>query len=918
MLDAADSTALPGATVVATALVDSTRRVGVVTNADGAFTLRLPATGTYTLRISFVGFQTFETVRTVGADGVQLGTVVLQTDALALADLIVEGVQERVRLKGDTTEYNATAFKVNTSANAEDLVSKMPGVTIENGQVQAQGETVKRVTVDGQEFFGDDATLALRNLPAEIIDKVQVFDRASDQAQFTGFDDGNSEKTINVVTRGGIRNSQFGKVYGGYGSDTRYLAGANINVFSGNQRLSLIGLTNNVGQQNFAMEDLAGALGGGGEGGRRGGRGGRGGGDAGNFLVGQQNGLTTTHAVGLNYSNRWGEKLQLSSSYFFNGTDNTSDVETERLYVRDGDAGERYDEGLDAERTSYNHRFSARLQADLGERDAITFSPRLSLQKSTSSSLVGGATFLPDGALRSELTNAATSDGLGVSSSANLTYRHRFAREGRTLSLGLSGGLDAQNGDATQNALSLLYRDGTPVPDPALSYNQLLDTDVDGRNLSARLSLTEKIGANGQLQLSYNPSVRKSTSQRNVLAFDETTGAYARLDTAQTSQYESLSTVQRGGLDLQWRKDAWRVSVGLDAQHEKLTGDRVFPTPFAVEETYTSILPSAQISYQKSRTNSLRLFYRTSTSTPSVGQLQDVVDVSNPLFLSTGNPDLNPSYAHRVFARYNNTDPAGGRVIVGYASLSQTNDYVGSANLFARADTLVRGVLVPRGAQLTYPVNLDGQWSARTFVSYGRPVEIVRSNLNVNAGVDYSRTPGLVDNVESISDVLGLTGGLVLGSNISEQVDFTMSYEARLTTAKNSAYENLDSDYTRHRGSLRLVWQPVGGFFVSSDVNALGYQGLDPDLYPTTVQWNAGLGYRFLTRERGEVRLTVADLLDQNNSLDRTITELYVEDTTTQVLGRYVMLTLTYNLRNFQMGAAPIPPPGSRRGGRGE
>ncbi|MBC7892706.1 MAG: carboxypeptidase regulatory-like domain-containing protein, partial [Sphingobacteriaceae bacterium] len=275
---------LIGVTVVFNPLADSTKRDGIVTDTAGRFSFPL-SPGAYRLRASFIGYQPFETTVRVDSQAVELGNLRLFENASQLAEVTVTGQQLRVEMKGDTTQFNAGAYKVNPDATAEDLIKKLPGITLENGAVKTQGEDVKRVLIDGKPFFGDDASLALRNLPAEVIDKIQVFDRLSDQSQFTGFDDGNTDKTINIVTRPGRNNGQFGKVYAGLGSDGRYAAGANTNLFKGDRRISVLGLFNNINQQNFSSQDLLGALGGssgGGRGGAGGGRGGPSGGGRGN------------------------------------------------------------------------------------------------------------------------------------------------------------------------------------------------------------------------------------------------------------------------------------------------------------------------------------------------------------------------------------------------------------------------------------------------------------------------------------------------------------------------------------------------------------------------------------------------------------------------------------------------------------
>ena len=223
-----------------------------------------------------------------------------------------------VQQKGDTIQYNASQYKTNPDATAEDLVGKMPGITVDNsGTVTAHGDQVKSVTVDGKKFFGDDATAALRNLPAEVIDKIQVFDKLSDQAQFTGFDDGNSVRAINIVTKPNMRNGRFGRLFAGYGTDGRYNVGGNVNFFHGDRRLSFVGLFNNINQQNFSSQDLLGFS-------NNNNRGGRGGGVP---SVGAQSGINTTNAFGINYTDMWGKKLEVQASYFFNnGSMNNNEI----------------------------------------------------------------------------------------------------------------------------------------------------------------------------------------------------------------------------------------------------------------------------------------------------------------------------------------------------------------------------------------------------------------------------------------------------------------------------------------------------------------------------------------------------------------------------------------------------------------
>ncbi|MEZ4701435.1 MAG: TonB-dependent receptor [Rhodothermales bacterium] len=917
--DSTSSERLPAVNVVLTSLKDTTRTVGTSTNARGFFSVAVPEPGAYRLQFSFVGYKSKKTRIDVPAEGLNLGFVLLEQDRIALDEVVVEETQERVTIKGDTTEYNAGAYKTNPDANAEDLVAKMPGVVVQDGQVQVQGENVRRVLVDGREFFGEDPTAALRNLPAEVIERIQVYDRLSDQAQFSGFDDGNSERTINIITRTGTENGQFGKIYGGYGSDTRYIAGGNMSIFEGNRRISIIGLSNNVNQQNFANEDILGVVGntgrggfggppggfgggrppggnrGGGGGGGRGGFGGFGG-DTGNFLVGNQGGINATNAFGLNYSDQWaGGKARLSGSYFFNKSDNTSNVLLNREYFLTTDQTQLYEESSDGKSENMNHRLSARLQYDVNETNSFIFTPRLSYQSNSAASLLQGLNTLAGSAL-SATTNNYASDNRGFSSNSNLLYRHRFPKAGRTTSLNVSLGLNDRNGEGEQLASNEFYDE----VDLLIALDQRSNNSELTHTVSASAEYTEPIGAKGQLQINYSPSITNSNADRTTHSLDETTGLYTILDPTLSTIFDSRSIRQRAGLRYMLRGEKSMFSAGVDLQHVDLTGDQTFPTTYRVERAFQDILPQAMYNYRFSRTDNLRLFYRTSTNTPSISQLQSVIDNTNPLRISSGNPDLQQSFSHFLVARFNKTQPATGRVFMMFASLNQSRNNISTESILATRDTTIApGVVLAQGSQFTRPVNLDGYWNARSFLTAGLPTDWLKSNVNINAGYSLSHSPGLINGQKNIADTHGINGGAVIGSNISERVDFTLTYGLTYSIARNSVYPELDANYLYHRIGARVNLLLGKSWVLNTDLNAIQYSGLGEDYDQDNLVWNAGLGYKFLKGNGGEVKLMVSDILNQNTSIVRTVNEFYVEDNQSNVLGRYILLNFTYRLRNF-------------------
>ncbi len=907
---------LSGARVSLIYQADTSISYVAATDSSGHFQLTNPKTGMYRLQVFFLGYETVKRSVTIGTTSADLGKIALAEQAIPMQGVNIEELSPRATQKHDTTEYSAQAFKVNKDANVEDLVTKMPGVTVENGTVTAQGENVQQVLVDGKQFFGNDPTVTLRNMPAEIIDKIQVFDKMSDQAQFTGFDDGRSVKTMNIVTRQDRRQGQFGRFNGGYGTDDRYIASGNINNFSGNMRLSLLGLSNNVNQQNFSQQDLLGVMNTSGGGGPRGnfrgpgggmpGGGGRrpggvgggqfGGGASSNFLVGQSSGTSVVHSLGTNYSDSLAQNLYATGSYFFNLTNNQNPQSLNRQYILTGDSSSYYNEQSGAERKNYNHRLNLRMEYAIDTSNSIIVTPQISFQDNTSTTSVNGTNSVSESQIISQTLSNSETHTTGYSSENHLVYRHKFPTIGRTVSvdLGFSGNNKESDGNLT--SLNRYYLTGGVRTD---SSNQKSNTVTNGTTFAPSLAYTEPIGSLMQLQVNYNPSFTRTTSDKTTHELN-TTNTADSIVTALSNSYENKYTTHSTGLSLRYRKDAFNMSIGASYQVADLQNNQSFPYTAILSKTFYSVLPNVMINYEGSQRQSWRLFYRASTTSPSISQLQNVVDNSNALFLSSGNPDLKQSYSHTLMTRLSLSSAENTNTTMLFVTFGMVKDYIGNSTFVAQQDTtLPNNVFINQGTQFSMPVNLEGNWNARTFLTYGFPIDFFKSNLNLLAGVSYNRTPGLINGTENISNGYAFNPGFVLGSNISENLDFTLSYNSNFNKTTNSSQANLDNSYFSHSAALRCTWTIWSGVVFRTDLNNTLYSGLSTGLNQELWLWNMSIGKKLFANDQGEITLSVSDLLNQNKSISRTVTETYIEDSETQPLKRFFLLTFTYNLRQF-------------------
>lgn len=489
------------------------------TDLNGGFQFKKLQPGTYTLQVTYVGYKPYKEKQTFAEGQQKEIKIEMAEDAQLLGEVSVQGRATRAEQKGDSLLYNAEAFQVMMGSSAEDLLAKMPGIVVEGGTIQAQGEQVQKVLVDGKEFFDGDVNLAIKNLPSDIIASIEVFDKKSEQAEFTGFDDGEEIKTINIVTKSGFRQGTFGEVSGGYGTDDRYKVNGNLNFFNDDRRISVLGMSNNVNQQNFSQEDLAGVMSAGSSGRGRGGRGGRSGGKSGgtggsstsNFMVGSLGGVTSANGVGLNYVDQWGEKWKVTGSYFFNQSDNLTQQQTDREYFESILPGMTYNEYQENSMKNWNHRFNMKLDYQMTERTSLQLRPTLSFQNNDSYGLLQGQN-LTNGTTESETGTTSFGKSNAYNIGADLMLRHRFLKEGRTLSLMLSGAMRNTDGDTYTDYLNTLYGlELSPVTDDYSQWKQTLNQQY---TLRSNLSYTEKLTDNLQLQLGYKMSYTDSENDK--------------------------------------------------------------------------------------------------------------------------------------------------------------------------------------------------------------------------------------------------------------------------------------------------------------------------------------------------------------------------------------------------------------------
>ena len=906
IIDAKSKSELPGAACLLFKGRDSVVVKGTQSGLDGAFLFADLEKGFYRIKIQYLGYETKEKQVRLFEGNVDLGIIELEEAATNLKEINIVGKIPPVIQKGDTAQFNASGYKTNTDANAEDLVTKMPGVTIQDGKVNAQGEEVRKVLIDNKPFFGDDPANALKNLPAELIDKVQIFDQMSEQSRFTGFNDGNTTKTLNIITKAGMRNGNFGKAYVGGGTDDRFKSGFTLNRFDGARRITVLGQANNINEQNFSISDLAGALGSGSSGGGRRGSGGGpagiGGGQSGGFnqpgqafLVNNKRGVVNTKAAGINFSDNIGKKGEFTGNYFFNQSKNLVLQNSVRNYALSRDSAQAYTETNSSESENINHRANFRVDYKLDSNNSILYTPRFTFQDVRSTSNILGANSIKENQVNSS-SNLYDSKSKSYNLNNEILFRHKFRKVGRTISVNSNLGNSGNDGTSTQNSDNRYFG----IVNRFDTLRQQTESKKSAWSIQNTLTYTEPVTAKSQLSFSYGFNYSKSESERLTYKKNLQSGAKENLDTLLSNQFVSETPSHSAGLGYSLNTEKSNLNLNVNAQQSMLQNNREFPVAGTINRTFQNILPTFVWRYNISKATNFRLAYRTGANAPSIDQLQDVVNNSNPLQLSTGNASLRQDYQHNLFLRFMNTNEKTNASFFGVIGGTATRHYIGNSTLIASRDTNAEGVFVSRGGQLTRPVNLPGFLNFRSYLIYSMPVTKLKTNINLNANVSFTRTPGQINGRINYANSPNMGAGVGFTSNISKAVDFNLNYSTSYTSVENSLRGAQNNSYLNQVIGARVNFVFWERLVFNTDYSQNLYAGLAQGINTNFAILNLGLGYKFLKGKQAEFRATVFDLLQQNTNVSRTITETYTEDVRSNNLQRYFMLTFTYTVRAFK------------------
>ena len=887
------------ATITVLQRSDSSLVTFTMTNNRGEFSLTNVGYGDYRLLVTHVNYHNVNKYFSINEanKNIDLANIELSDKNKVLEEVVVMAEAPPVTLIGDTVQYNAGSFKTKPNAVVEDLLKKMPGIQVEkDGTVKAQGQEVKRVLVDGKEFFGTDPKIATRNLPADAVDKVQVYDKQSDMAQLTGFDDGQSEKTINLKLKKDKKKGVFGKVNAGGGTEGRYEGKFNVNSFKGARQMSAIGMGNNTNAEGFSFMDILSFTGGmnqlgGGNGGSININMSSGDPMAGAMGGGNSNAINTTWAGGLNYNNIIGTKMEVQSNYFFSRYNPVVEQKLSRQYILP-DSTYFYNQNSKTNNLSYSHRFNLTYDYLIDSMHSLKFTPTLNLQNSENSSLSAYES-LSEQLIQSNRgisNNFSISDGYNFA--GTLLFRKKFKRKGRTFSVSLGTTLNDGDASGELGSLNQFYNTmGNLVK--ADSINQRSNSEAEVRGYNARAAYTEPVLKRSLVEFSVSKNESRSVSDKITYDYNRNSGKHDIMNPLLTNHYVNIYGTTTAGLRIRTQKKKYNYSLGVTWQNADLEGTiKSSLKDSVITKSFYNLLPNARFQYNFTRFKNLVLDYRASTNQPSLSQLQPLPDISNPLNIKVGNPDLKQEFTHRVNASYTGINPFRSKSFFWFSSYSFTNSRIVNYD-----------VIDSFGRKATTPVNVDGVYNLNNDLSFGWPLRFIKATLNFNTGFGYSKSIQFINTVRNNIFNISVDPGIEISKSFKDKIDLTLSGGFTSTGAKYSLQSSLNNKYFTQDYGIDVGWQLPKSFYLSTDfrytINSQRAEG-----YNARVPlWNASFSKLFLKYNRGELKLSVHDILNENEAIVRYTNANYIEDQNNRVLRRYFLLGFTYSLNKMSANA---------------
>lgn len=881
---------------------DSSYITGTITDTKGKFAVKVKP-DRYIVEVSFMGFTTQFLQANVRDKNTNLGAITMSENGVLLGEAVITAKAIDIQVKGDTVEYNADSYKVQESAVLEDLLKKMPGVEVDSdGKITVNGKEVKKMLVDGKEFFSDDPKVASKNLPASMIDKLQVLDKKSDLAELTGFDDGEEETVINLTVKPGMKQGTFGNAFAGYGTEKRYEAGAIANYMRNNTQITAIGgvnNTNNAGFSDFTSSMFSGRQ------------------SRGGMRFGGNNGIAKTINGGLNFATEHSDKFKWGGDIQFGSVDNEVSSTSSTRYINESG---RSEESISwGENKNLNFAASMRFEWNPDKATTIIFRPNIRYGTSDNVQFSETEAWLSSGDYdRREGNSSYTSNGKNLNLRGSLNVSRKLGDKGRTLSMQLSGGYTDSDDDGFDYSYIKNFNSITNLFDERITDQQFFQKDKSN-NWRAFLSYVEPLGRNNFLQLTYNIRNSNSNTDKEAFKLNPITNSYTELDEAYTRKMDNSFLNQNISLNFKAIREKYDYTIGLGLEPSSTKTSSFEPGKQEIDtprKNFLSFAPNAQFNYKWDRRHNLRIDYRGSTNQPSTLQLYDGIVRTTATDTVRGNINLRPSFENRIMLRYQNFNPEKGSTLMAIGRFSATSNDIVSVTDWVD------------GSKNTSYENINGNMEGNLRVMMNLPFRNRNFSFSSMSFGSFKRSNSFTSEEnaprqKNRSDNFSLTenAGFTFRSDLAENnrlywllrsVDFGLRGNIRYQDISYSITKAQNKEVFNFGGSAQMTLFFQKDFTLETDISYSANSGYSDGFKQKEWMWNASISKDIFKDKSGTIRIKAYDILQQRSNISRTMDVEKIEDITSSTINSYVMVNFIYRFQSFKGGAKRTDMEGNR------
>jgi hypothetical protein len=881
-----DKLPLESATVYLERIKDSSLVSYTISDKDGKFTLEDKTSDeSLKLYISYVGYKTYSQTVKIDKEEIIVEPIDLLVDDNALDEVLIKS-RAPITIKTDTLEFNVKSFKTKKDANVEDLLKQLPGVEVDDaGKITVNGKDVNKVLVNGKPFFGDDPTITTRNLTKELIEKVQITDTKTKAEAFTGEKGDNENKTINLTIKEENNKGVFGRVAAGAGTDDRYEFAGMLNVFDNDQRISVLAGGNNTNSTGFSFGEIQKMFGGGNS------RFSRGGGGNDSFSIGGRSfgggqGITTSKNVGANYADKIGKKVEVSADYFYSGSnsDNTSSSQRENILP---DSRFFSDSNTNTYNESDNHSANLEFEIEVDSTLRIDIEPsfRKSMSKNTYSSIEETRDI--DDVLTNDSDVASFVETIGTNFSNEIDVTKKFGSNGAFVRLSVDNEFDTTTTDDSVNSETNVYGD-TPE---AILRDQF--TDAERKLNSFNTSITYRLPLKAKelfLDFKFDYRSDKQDNRRSTYDFDDGTQDYTVFNTELSTDFENTNKRSTPSLRLAFRKEKWSFSLETGYVFRTFENNDVLRPLLSLKRNFEAVELRSNFNYRFSPKSSIYSGYRLTNQTPNVTQLSPFQDVSNPLNIVTGNPDLEPSNNHNLYAGFNAFDFQKGTGFYAHIGGDLTSNAVVSKSTID--ENFVR--------ETTY-TNVDGNHSAYASATFSKSIKTdslrtfkyrIGMSSNFNTSINFN------NDVEYASKNTSLSPNAEITFTWKDVLELRPNYRVSFNTTKFDIGNFEDQKFVEHSLGINTATFLPKKFEWRNDISFNYNSNIAPGFQKSAWFWNSTLAYSML-KDQATLTLKAYDLLNQNTNARRTATQNYIQDSQSTVLQQYFMVSFSWKFNSL-------------------